>query len=97
MGKTEEAIKLANKTGAYLLVANRMEANRIAHRCDRHPVTLDEILDRQMRGSFVKNMVVDNADWILQTFLFHQGIHKVEAITINDPDFVHPEMKGKNK
>ena len=69
-GKTTKAILLAHETGAYLIVINREEALRVSKLADamdkpiRFPVTIEEFLHGGMKGSYVRNLVIDNADEI---------------------------------
>jgi hypothetical protein len=71
-GKTTEAIKLAAKTEAYLVVGTIQEARAAAMYADkmgtpiRFPVTYDELLQTGMRMSHVRNIVIDDADRFLQ-------------------------------
>jgi len=78
-GKTTEAIKRANEEGAYLLVHDLNEARRISSLCVRLPVTFDEFLDGKMRRSWVRKIVIDNADMFIQRVC--ESIN-VEAITL---------------
>lgn len=85
MGKTTNAVNLANSTGAYLVVANSAIAKQIAkeHKPDRYPITIHELLSDKMRGSNIKNIVIDNLDLMLPVIF--PGL-KVEAITLTDED-----------
>jgi hypothetical protein len=84
-GKTKLAIKEAAKTGSYILCLTRADALRIAKMADdmklniRFPVTLDEMLSSKMSTGFVKDLVMDDADRILNG-LFRN--HKVHMITM---------------
>lgn len=71
-GKTMEAIRIAARTGAYMIVANMDEAGRVADLAQsmglevRFPITFDEYLRSRMAGSRVRNVVIDNADEFLR-------------------------------
>lgn len=78
-----EAIKLANETGAYLIVHSHDEAVRLAPLCNRFPVTFDEFLDNRMRGSHVRNIVIDQADMLIQRIA--SGL-TIEGITLDKPE-----------
>lgn len=88
-GKTEEAIRIASSTGAYLVVISRAEAQRVSALADqmrlpiRHPVTADELAMNQMRKSWVRNVVIDNAELVLARIFSHLTI---EAVTLTQPD-----------
>ena len=77
-GKTTEAIKVANETGAYLVVHSKEEAKRVSDDTDRFPITYSELLKGKMEGSFVRNIVIDNLEVFLQRAL--PGV-KIELIT----------------
>lgn len=80
-GKTTEAVKLANETGAYLVVANMHMAAHVAHSfdLDRYPVTFAELIEKQLKGSWVRNVVIDNLDECLKWYL---GSLKIEGVTL---------------
>ena len=78
-GKTTEAVKIANDTGAYLVVHNQDEVTRLSTKCNRFPITYDELLDGHMKGSFVRNIVIDNIEMFIQRIC--PGL-TIEAITI---------------
>lgn len=71
-GKTTRVIKIASETGAYILTINRTEASRIVKMAEelglqiRNPVSLEEMISSGMHTGFVKNLVIDNVDMILQ-------------------------------
>lgn len=77
-GKTTEAIALANETGAYLICLNEQEKRRIREECARNPVSFSELNDYGMKGSFVRNVVVDNFDMYFEQRL-SQAIKDVLA------------------
>lgn len=65
MGKTTKVIKLANDTGAYIVVPTRQDVMRLMEYNpppDRFPLTWNEFLDCRMQGSFVRNIVFDDID-----------------------------------
>jgi hypothetical protein len=85
-GKTTECIKQAHKSGAYIVVINREEALRVSQYAEeigcpvRFPVTFQELLKTGMKGSFVRNIVIDNGDMILERLF--SGL-KIEMMTVN--------------
>ena len=92
MGKTTEAIRLANETGAYLVVRSRDEALRVSKlnpSPNRFPVTFQEILEQRMRGSFVRNIVIDNVDLFIQRIV---GDLLIEGITISAEHWDNPNL-----
>lgn len=87
-GKTTKAIELANKTGAYLICISEEEKRRIREQCKRNPVSFAELDSYGMRGSFVRNVVVDNFDAWLEMKLNilmrdFQGL-KIDGITYTE-------------
>lgn len=71
-GKTTELIKMSAEKNEYILVANRQRASEVQRMAQNmglnilYPITLHEYLDTRMRGSFIKNILIDDADLILQ-------------------------------
>jgi len=86
-GKTTKAIELANKTGAYLVVMDRAAIQWIETESHiqpkRLPITFDELLREKLRGSWVRNIVIDDADVLLQHIV---GALTIEGITLNKGD-----------
>ena len=86
-GKTTAAIHKAAETKAYIIVPTEQDKRRIVLQAEdmgvniRHPVTLHEFLNDRMRGSWVRNVVIDDADRFLETLF--EGL-KIEMATIND-------------
>lgn len=86
-GKTTQMIKQAAKTGAYIICMNMKEAKRVADQAEdmglqiRFPVTFQELLDNKMRGSFVRNILIDNCDSFLHAFLPGLDIEGVSFTT----------------
>lgn len=99
MGKTTEAAKLSNETGAYLVVINRDHAKELnsSGKTKRNPVTFDEFRQDNMRGSFVRNIVIDDFDIFIQQELsniFSQfsGL-KIEGISFTEePTLIFKRM-----
>lgn len=86
-GKTTEAIKKAHETGAYIICKNREMAQWISHRAEemgtpiRFPITWEEFLSSdKMKSSYVKNVVIDNADDLFLSMF--TGL-KIEMITLD--------------
>ena len=83
-GKTTKAVELALETDAYLIVRDHNEAYRLSglYPSLRFPVTFDELLNSGMRGSQVRNIVIDNADDFLRFVVGSVGALTIDAITI---------------
>lgn len=89
LGKTTEAVKQAHRTGAYIIVKDRrralycMQIAEELHLNIRFPVTFEEFLHSRMRGSHVRNIVIDDADdFFLSLF---RGF-RIEMVTMNIKD-----------
>lgn len=86
-GKSLELIKIAEETNAYIVVPTRRDALNLMKLAEKHghkilfPVTLGEYMRNGMKGSFVKHILIDDADIILQ-MLFRDVA--VDAITMTD-------------
>ena len=78
-GKTFRAIQESEKTGAVIVCFCREEACRVGDMANKlgmkipFPVSIDEALPQNMRGSFYKNLILDNAEMIMER-LFHKPI-----------------------
>ena len=88
-GKTTKAIEQAHKTGAYIICKNREEAVRTMRMAEenglniRFPITFDEFLGTRMRGSLVKNVIIEDAERLFLSLF--QGL-EVEMVTLNVKD-----------
>lgn len=88
-GKTTELIKLSAKTNTYILVANRMRqiaVAKLAHSMNidiPYPVTVEDYMRTHFRGSFIKNILIDDADAVLQS-IFNTVV--IDAITITETE-----------
>jgi hypothetical protein len=95
-GKTTEAIKLVSKTNGYLVVMNKIEAQRVAKQAEemglniRFPITFSELIRDGLRGSFVRNIVIDNTDMLLEHIF--PGL-RIDGITINNSGEVTPDAE----
>lgn len=84
-GKTSELIKLSAETNTYILVANKQRQKEIVRLADLmninilYPVTVDDYMKTQFRGSFIKNILIDDAEDVLRAFLYTVTI---DAITV---------------
>ena len=83
-GKTLHAIQVAHDTKAYLITTTMAEAKRVNALAQnlgtpiRFPLFFDEFQQHQLRGSRVRNIVVDNLDQMLPGFF--PGL-TLEAVT----------------
>ena len=64
-GQTTEAVRLAKEKSAYLIVRDRKTAHRLSqqHPELRSPITFLELMDTRMRGSFIKDIVIDDVEY----------------------------------
>lgn len=94
-GKTTQIIKIAAKSGGYIVCANHNEAVRIARQAQElklsipFPITFDEFKDRAFYPRGVKKFHIDNADWLLQYFA---GSVPIETISF-DIEATPPEPR----
>lgn len=85
-GRTTELIKISENTQAYILVANIQRQKLVADMARNmganipYPVTLDDYMRNQFRGSFIKNILIDDADDILCAIFY--TVH-IDAITMS--------------
>ena len=70
-GKTTELIRLSEATGAYIIVSNQKRAHDLFVFAESlgykipYPVPFEQC--RRTKGSFVKNILIDDADGLLQS------------------------------
>jgi len=84
-GKTTDAVKVAIETGAYLIVRDRRAVEYLSREYPdlRFPITFDEFLrGESVRGSFVKNFVIDDADEFIRYVCAMKGAMQIDAITL---------------
>ena len=86
-GKTTELIKISARTNTYILVLNGKRQKEVARLADSmnmiipYPITLEDYMRTQFRGSFIKHILIDDADDILQRFF---NTVMIDAITITE-------------
>lgn len=87
MGKSLELIKRAEETNAYIVVTTRRDALNLMQLAEKHghkilfPVTFDEAINGKFIGSFIKHILIDDADMMLQ-MLFRYT--EIDAITMSE-------------
>jgi hypothetical protein len=64
-GRTSQAIRIANRTGAYLAVRNHRAATEVGARTNRFPLTHHELSRECLRGSYIRNIVIDDLEEFL--------------------------------
>ena len=88
-GKTTDLIEISEKTGVYILTANRNRAEcvfRMAQEQNRNipfPVTLWDYQKTGFRGSFINHILIDDAEAVLQE-LFRTV--QIDALTMTSPE-----------
>ena len=84
-GKTFELIKRSYETNTYILTLNRKRADilfRQAHESGYnilYPVTVEDYFGTKFRGTFIKHILIDDADDVLQQ-IFNTVV--IDAITM---------------
>lgn len=85
-GKTTELIKISEKTHAYILVATSQRQQLIAYMASSmganipYPVTVEEYMRNQFRGTLIENILIDDADDVLRVVFSRLNI---DAITMS--------------
>lgn len=88
-GKTSELIRMSEKTGYYILCTDRRRADQVFDQARKmgcnipYPVTVHDYLVNEFRGSWIRNIYIDDADDVLQ-HIFRTV--KIEAISMTDRD-----------
>ena len=83
-GKTTKLIEISEKTGMYILVATRARAYCLANLAREegknipYPVTVEDyIRSGGFRGSFIKSILIDDADAVLNQIFKNVDIHTI--------------------
>lgn len=88
-GKTTDLIEISEKTGRYILTADRNCAkcvSRLAREQKRnipYPVTLWEYQQSGFKGSFINHILIDDADAVLQELF---KTIQIDALTMTGPE-----------
>ena len=86
-GKSSELIRIAEETNAYIIVATRARAVCLADMAQKqgrhilYPVTLREYEQSRFRGSYIRHVLIDDADAVLEQVFKEVTI---DAITITE-------------
>lgn len=85
-GKSTDLIKMSAVTGHYIVTANRARAEILFELAKElgynipNPFTVDDYLrSRKLKGSFIKEILIDDADAVLQAVF---DTVRIEAITM---------------
>ena len=93
-GKSSELIRIAEETNAYIIVATRARAVCLADMAQKqgrhilYPVTLQEYEQSRFRGSYIRHVLIDDADAVLEQVFKEVTI---DAITITECVMEHDE------
>ena len=88
-GKTTELIKISEQTGIYILTADRNRAKiifKMAREQNKNipfPVTVGDYMKTGFKGSFIKHILIDDADAVLQQMF---GNIQIVALTMTGKD-----------
>ena len=88
-GKTTELVKMSAETHTYILTLNRKRVEEICRVADElglhipYPVTLEEYYRTKFRGSFITEILIDDADDILRE-IFNDV--KINVVTMTQED-----------
>ena len=85
--KTTELIRRSAETHTYILVSDKRRVKNIVKTAKKlnlhipYPITFMEYLENKLRGSHIKNILIDDADDLLRHIFFNI---QIDAITITD-------------
>ena len=91
-GKTTALIKLSSKHQIYILVLNRERQKQLFQQAHDlgyqipYPITLDDYLGDKLRGSYIREILIDDVDEILK-YIFASV--KINTVSLTNPDFIH--------
>ena len=89
-GKTAKLIRYAAKYGYAILVRDKQAAEYVENTARkmgiliRQPITLADLKRSKLRGSFVRGILIDNAEQVLQDMIadYTDGRGMLEGLTI---------------
>ena len=90
-GKTTALIKLSSKHQLYILVLNRERQKQLFQQAHDlgyqipYPITLDDYLRDKLRGSHIREILIDDVDDILK-YIFASV--KINTVSLTNPDFI---------
>lgn len=96
-GKTTELIKMSYKTGDYIVVCTEARRKAICEQAKEmglhipYPVIFEEYQQCRFRGSFVRKILIDDADDMLR-HIFKEV--EIEAITMTGSSDIYDEGMG---
>lgn len=96
-GKTAELIKMSHKTGYYIIVCTEARRKAICKQAIEmgllipYPVIFEEYQRYHFRGSFVRKILIDDADDMLR-YIFKEV--EIEAITMTGSSDIYDEGMG---
>lgn len=88
-GKTTDLIKISEKTGTYILTADRIRAGYVFNMAQEQnrnipfPVALWDYQRTGFRGSFINHILIDDADAVLQELF---KTIQIDALTMTGPE-----------
>ena len=88
-GKTTELVKMSAETQTYILTLNRIRVEEIVKTANKlgllipYPITLEEYYSTKFRGSYIREILIDDADDILREIF---NVVKINAITMTKED-----------
>ena len=92
-GKSTELIKRSVETNAYIIVSTMQRAHSLKRQAKElgypemlFPVTIDEYLQYRFRGSYVRHVLLDDADLILQRIFSDVTIDAISLTDLSDED-----------
>lgn len=98
-GKSTDLIKMSAVTGWYIVTANRVRAKILFDLAQKYgfdipnPFTVEDYLrSGKLKGSFIKNILIDDADAVLQAVF---DTVRIEAITMTYDENSKTEDDGK--
>lgn len=97
-GKSTDLIKISAVTGYYIVTANRIRAKILFEQAQKlgynilYPFTVEEYLrSGKMKGSFIKDILIDDADAVLQAVF---DTVRIEAITMTYDEKDNTDIDG---
>lgn len=102
-GKTAKLIRYAAKYGHTILVRDKQAAEYIENTARKmgawitHPITLDDLKHSNLNTRFIRGVVIDNAEQVLQEMLFDytDGRGTIKCLTITTEEHFVASVNDK--
>lgn len=93
-GRTTELVRMSSKNWTYIVVPTPDQVRNIVDIAHQegldipYPLTLNEVINNKLKGSSIKEVLIDNADQFVREYFLHHNInYAVVHNMMNNPQF----------